>query len=147
METKRKMRNEHIMAATNILHGPGYHPIGAADDEAPKSGRIREWIKRRMLDLGVLEMTNSQPKPSGFNVNLTTISLLVGIVLATLTICATVAGGFYWAWTTAKQQGIEIGIQQTEKKQLEERLKALEQEKAAEEFVEKQEEPPKRSKK
>jgi hypothetical protein len=89
------------------------------------------WWKRQLLYGGILTMAGSQTKPPGFFVNLQTLALIVPIVLAIL-------GGFWWTWERAIQKGIEIGVTQTEKRQLEERLQALEKEKQAKDLIKQQ---------
>ncbi len=125
--------------AKNIL----IHPTRAGDDDAPMR-RIGFW-KARAFETGII-MENTDT-PRGWNFNPSNIAVIISLILLALFLLGGVGSAFWYMSTQASQiQNLERrlddatkgaydkGKSDAEKVQLEERLKALEKEKQAEEF-------------
>lgn len=103
-------------ATTAKLYGlPRYESAGIPNEDSTEEKR--SWFFRRLVDIGVIEMANSQPKPPGFYVNFSTITVLI-------TILVFFGGLSAWLWNVAYQKGQD----DLEKKQILERLDKAEQE-------------------
>lgn len=77
------------------------------------------WIKRRLTDLGVYSMANTQPPA---------ITLNYSTVLFYMTVLGFIAGGFVWTWQQGKVAGYEAGKQEVINQQLIDRLTRAEAE-------------------
>lgn len=99
------MTNE---STARILHLPS---SSIAEDDVPKDS----WLRRRLFDLHLIAMPNSQPQPPGFYVNWTSLSAIVVIVGA-------IAGLWYFTWNTAQSQGYEKGKAEAEKIQMQRQI-------------------------
>lgn len=92
---------------------PNYKSQGIPDETSTEEKR--GWFFRRLVELGVLEMADSQPKPPGFYVNFTTI---IGFII----IAATITGLFLYAMHVAQEAGYQNGKHEAEKQETDRRL-------------------------
>jgi hypothetical protein len=106
------------LSSAKIFEMPGYKAQALPDETSTKEKR--GWFFRRLVELGVFEMADSQPKPPGFYVNATTI---IGFII----IAATITGLFLYAVQSARESGYEKGKAEAERKALEIRLTKAEE--------------------
>lgn len=111
-------RTMNAGSTAKIFNLPAYKSVGVADETSTKEKR--SWFFRRAVDLGVIEMSDSQPRQPGFYVNATTV---IGFII----IAATIAGLFFYAMHIASESGYEKGKTEAERKALEIRLSKAEE--------------------
>jgi hypothetical protein len=112
------MKKMDGLSSAKIFEMPGYKAQALPDETSTKEKR--GWFFRRLVELGVFEMADSQPKPPGFYVNATTI---IGFII----IAATITGLFLYAVQSARESGYEKGKAEAERKALEIRLTKAEE--------------------
>ena len=107
-------------AKTNVL--PIRTPRHDPADAIPRR-RYWPWIQRRLVDLGIgtydMAELEAPTKPPGFYLNYTTASFYMGLIVVIL-------GGFWFMYDRIDQNAFERGRQETELKQLQERLQKAE---------------------
>jgi hypothetical protein len=111
----RKNNMDAIRQQPKLYGLPAYKSAAIPDESSTEEKR--GWFFRRAVDLGVITMANSQPKPPGFFINFSTVTVLI-------TILVFFGGLSMWLWNVAYQKGVD----DFEKKQILERLDKAEQE-------------------
>lgn len=111
---KQQMNGQNVQ----ILSFPAIKSEDKPTEE--KQSPERGWFFRRMRDLGVIEMADSQPKPPGFFINATTI-------LSFLMIALIIIGLYIFTYIQASNAAYEKGVSDTEKKVMLERLAKAEE--------------------
>lgn len=106
---QKKQMDEQFVQRNGVLHFPSI--LNTEPERVGKTGR--SWLFRRLVDLGVIDMAGSQNK--GWNINPTTITTLIAILLFFGGICT-------WLWNQAYQKGVD----DMEKKIILERLSKAE---------------------
>lgn len=101
--------------ATHLYGLPAYKSQALPNEDSTEEKR--SWFFNRLVDIGVITMANSQPKPPGFYINFSTITVLI-------TILVFFGGLSTFLWSVAYQKGQD----DFEKKQILERLEKAEQE-------------------
>lgn len=123
---KRKMANgaATAMEAGNVKHFPGYGVLGNETDDPAVRSPLTFW-QQRAVDLGMRTMAVTPTvKPPYWNTTMVTAWCAVAGVL--LVLIGMVVALWYFTWQTADAQGYYRGKDETEKRQLRERLEKAE---------------------